>query len=175
MEQRRPNIAVRLEVEFLEDRALPSLLVTTPVASILPFDSYNPRDAYNPRTGGGAVQTRSLLTVELGNKLGQPGIESLKVVDDGKGDIQVSWNGGPVHSFTGISKIVVDSKHTKTEDVTLELTGPLTVPLDVQLQLGGIKNTVTENLGGNGVDPRGLTVDIDTLRHKGTTEVTVTP
>jgi hypothetical protein len=169
MQLHKPNIAVRLEVEFLEDRALPSLLTITPVAS-LPHS-----DAYSPRTGGEAVQTGSLLTVYLRNKVDQPALDTVKVVDDGKGDMQVSWDGGPVHAFTGISQIVVNSKPTVTEEVTFELSGGLTEPLDVQLNLSGIHNIVTEHMGGNGVAPSGLTVDIATLRHNGITEVTVTP
>jgi hypothetical protein len=38
-----------------------------------------------------------------------------------------------------------------------------------------VTKTPSESFGGNGVVPSGLTWDIDTLRHKGTTQVTVTP
>jgi len=127
------------------------------------------------RTGGAAVQTGSLVTVDLRNKFGQPGLDTLLIVDDGAGDVQVSWDGGPIHSFAGVNQIVFNSKPTVTEQVTLKLNGPLTVPLDVQLNLSGIHNTVVEQVGDGGVAPSGLDVDIQTLRPNGTTAVSVTP
>ena len=147
---RRNSFVPRLEA--LEGRVVPSHML--------------------PRTGGAAFQTGSLLTVDLQNK---PRHNAVMIVDDGKGDIQVSWDGGPVHSFSGISQLVVNSKRIDSEDVTFELSGPLATPLNVQLNLNGKNNTVTEQVGNNGVAPSGLTFDIDTLRHDGTTEITVTP
>lgn len=129
----------------------------------------------SPRTGGIAEQVGSLLIVDLRNKVGQPGLDTATVVDDGKGDIQVNWDGGPVHSFSGVKQIVIDSAPTVTEQITLQLTGPLTAPLSVQLNLSGINNTVTEQVGGDGTPPAGLDVSIDTLRNNGTTVVNVTP
>jgi hypothetical protein len=79
------------------------------------------------------------------------------------------------HSFTGISQIVVTSTRTITAQPRFELTGPLVAPLDVQLNLNGVNNLVTEQVGNNGVVPSGLTFDIVSLRHESTTEVTVTP
>ena len=96
-------------------------------------------------------------------------------MDDGKGDIQVSWDGGPVHSFSGVTQIVISSAPTQTDQITLQLNGPLTTPLSVQLNLSGINNTVTEEVGDNGTPPAGLDVSIDTLRNNGTTVVDVTP
>jgi len=156
---RRNNLKPCLEV--LEDRCLPTIF-------IIPHGPPTPL-----RTGGAAFQTGSLLTVDLRNKFQQPGLITVDIVDDGKGDIQVSWDGGPVHSFTGISQIVVNSKATITEQATLDLTGPLTVPLDVQLNLSGLQNVVTEHVGDGGVVPSGLNVDVVTLRPNGTTQVTV--
>ncbi|HEV3261330.1 MAG TPA: hypothetical protein VG013_31045 [Gemmataceae bacterium] len=153
---RRNNFLPRLEA--LEDRVVPSV-----------FSVHTP-----PRTGGAAFQTGSLLTVDLRNKVDQPGLNTVTIIDDGKGDIQVSWDGGPVHSFTGVSQIVVNSARTITEQVGFELTGPLAAPLNVQLNLNGINNVVTEQVGNNGVLPSGLTFDIVTLRHNGDTEVNVT-
>ena len=154
-------------VEALEERRLFSLILFPPGRGI---------DGVNlPRTGGIAVQSGSLLTVVLDNKVGQHGLDTVTVVDDGKGDIQVNWDGGPVHSFSGVSQIVIDSMPTQTEQVTLQLNGPLTVPLGVQLNLSGINNTVTEQVGDNGTPPAGLDVSIDTLRNNGTTVVNVTP
>ena len=49
------------------------------------------------------------------------------------------------------------------------------MPLSVQLNLSGIDNTVTEQVGDNGTPPAGLDISIDTLRKNGTTVVDVTP
>jgi hypothetical protein len=170
MEQRKSVVGVRLEIEVLEGRVVPSALAISPIGS---SDSYLHSET-PPRTGGAAFQTGSLLTVDLRNKVGQPGLDTLTIIDDGKGEIRVSWDGGPVHSFTGISQIVFNSTQTQTEKVAFELTGPLTKPLDVQLNLNGKDNIVTEQVGNNGVVPSGLTFEIVTLRPSGTTQTTVT-
>jgi len=163
-------------VEVLEERRLfsqvalsPGLVFRTSPGTVQ-FGSL-----IDPRTGGIAQQTGSLLTVDLRNKVGQPGLDTATVVDDGKGDIQVHWDGGPVHSFSGVTQIVISSAPTVTEQITLQLNGPLTTPLSVELNLSGIDNTVTEQVGDNGTPPSGLDVDIDTLRPNGTTVVNVTP
>jgi hypothetical protein len=170
MKQCKPIIGVRLEVEVLEGRVVPSGLT---MSSIGTLDSY--LHQIPARTGGAAFQTGSVLTVDLRNKVGQPGLDTATIVDDGKGDIQVSWDGGPVHSFTGVSQIVFNSATTQTEQVAFQLTGPLTKPLDVQLNLNGKDNIVTEQVGNNGVVPSGLTFEIVTLRHNASTQATVTP
>ena len=169
MKQCKPIVGVRLDVEVLEDRAVPSGLT---MSSIGALDSYLHQTP--PRTGGAAFQTGSVLTVDLRNKVGQPGLDTLSIVDDGKGDIQVSWDGGPVHSFSGVSQVVFNSATTQTEQVSFQLTGPLTAPLDVQLNLNGKDNIVSEQVGNNGVLPSGLTFEIVTLRHNATTETTAT-
>jgi hypothetical protein len=156
---RRNDFLPRLE--RLEDRVVPSLWIESPKTP--------------PRTGGGAFQTGSLLTVDLRTKAGDPGLETVSIVDDGKGDIQVEWDGGPVHSFTGIGQIVLNSAPISNEQVTFKLTGPLTAPLDVQMNLNGMNNTVTEQVGNNGVVPSGLTFEVMTVRNNGTTSVNVTP
>jgi len=85
----------------------------------------------------------------------------------------VSWDGGPVHSFTGVKDIVLVSQPTQTEQVTVNLTGELTTPLDVQLFLGGKDNTVTENVGDSGVTPKRLEVSVINERRHAHTTVTV--
>jgi hypothetical protein len=155
MEKRRPVVGVRLEIEVLEDRVVPSGLTIRPLGNPDSYLHHIP-----PSTGGAAFQTGSLLTVDLRNKVGQPGLDTATIIDDGKGDIQVSWDGGPVHSFMGISQIVFNSAQTQTEQVAFVLTGPLATPLDVQLNLNGKHNIVTEQVGNNGVVPSGLTFEI---------------
>jgi hypothetical protein len=176
MNQHKPVVGVRLEIELLEDRAVPSALAPNSLGNA---DQYLHGDSYlhqiAPDTGGAAFQTGSLLTVDLRNKVGQPGQDTTTIIDDGKGGIQVSWDGGPVHSFTGISQIVFNSAQTQNEQVTFKLAGPLATPLDVQLNLNGKDNIVTEQVGNNGVIPSGLTFEIVTLRHNATTQTIVTP
>jgi hypothetical protein len=163
-------------VEALEERRLFSEVLSSPALvfrtspGAVGFGSL-----VSPRTSGIAEQTGSLLTVDLRNRVRQPGLDTVTVVDDGKGDIQASWDGGPVHSFSGVTQIVISSAPTQTDQITLQLNGPLTTPLSVQLNLSGINNTVTEEVGDNGTPPAGLDVSIDTLRNNGTTVVDVTP
>ena len=163
-------------VEVLEERRLFSEVSLTPGIvfrtgpGVVQFGSL-----ISPRTGGIAEQTGSLLVVDLRNKVGQAGLDAVTVVDDGEGDIQVNWDGGPVHSFSGVTQIVINSAPTVTEQITLQINGPLTTPLSMQLDLSGINNTVSEQVGGNGTPPAGLDISIDTLRNNGTTVVNVTP
>jgi hypothetical protein len=112
--------------------------------------------------------------VDLHTHIQLPGLESILIQDDGAGSVRVEWDGGPIHSFTGVRDIVVNSEPTVTERVAFDLTGPLTVPLNVQLNLGGQNNVITEQ-GFGLVPPSGLTFDIVTLRHNGTTEVFTGP
>jgi hypothetical protein len=170
MGQRKPVVGVRLEIEVLEGRVVPGALT---ISSVGIADSYIHH--IEPRTGGAAFQTGSLLTVDLRNKVGQPAHDTATIIDDGNGGIQVSWDGGPVHAFTGISQIVFNSAETQTEQVTFELAGPLAAPLDVQLNVNGKDNIVTEQVGNNGVVPSGLTFEIVSVRHNSTSEITVTP
>ena len=172
MTQRRPNVGVRLQIEVLENRVVPTGFAISSLA-LGSADQY--LHQINPRTSGAAFQTGSLLTVDLRNKVGQPGLDTLSIIDDGKGNIQVSWDGGPVHSFKGINQIVFNSAQTQTEQVAFKLTGPLVTSLDVQLNLNGKDNVVTEQVGNNGVVPNGLTFEIVAVRHNSTIQTIITP
>jgi hypothetical protein len=67
------------------------------------------------RTGGIAVQTGSLLTVTVN----RPKTNIVQINNEGAGAVQVEWNGGPVHSFSGVETIVVDTKNARKDQVTL--------------------------------------------------------
>jgi hypothetical protein len=69
------------------------------------------------RTGDTAVQNGSLLTVIVN----RPKTNVVQITNGvaGSGDVQVEWNGGMVHSFTGVATIVVDTKNARKDQVTL--------------------------------------------------------
>jgi hypothetical protein len=68
---------------------------------------------------GGAVQSGSVLTVNVASAKGN----SVQLSDAGFGNVQVAWNGGPAHSFAGITKIVVHATRARNDQVIF--TGPI--------------------------------------------------
>lgn len=80
-----------------------------------------------PRTGGVSVQRGTL----LGIGVGQPTANTAQVTDDGKGDIQAAWNGGPVKSFTGLTKTIVQAERARSDQITFNLTNARTSPAAV--------------------------------------------
>ena len=80
-----------------------------------------------PRTGGISVQNGSVLSIGVG----QPTRNTAQVTDDGKGDIQAQWNGGPVHSFAGVGTTVIQAQRARNNQITFHLTGPRTSPTAV--------------------------------------------
>jgi hypothetical protein len=77
-----------------------------------------------PRTGGVFVQTGS----ELGIGVGQPTTNAVQVTDVHTGNVQAEWNGGPVHSLTGVKMIFVEAERARNDQVTFNLTAPRTGP-----------------------------------------------
>jgi hypothetical protein len=69
--------------------------------------------------GGLAVQTGSELTVTVN----RPNSNVVQLNDSG-GAVQAEWNGGPVHSFSGVETIVVDTRNARKDQVTLDDAGP---------------------------------------------------
>jgi len=100
-----------------------------------------------PRTGGVAVQTGAALSIGVAAK---PAASTLQITDDGAGNIQTQWDGGPVHSFSGVQAISAEVKGPRSDQVTLNLTGPLTEPLHVSITLHGKTNTIIRNESGHG-------------------------
>jgi hypothetical protein len=73
------------------------------------------------RTSGNAVQSGTALSVTV-NK---PTSNQLLILDQGGGAVEVEWNGGTVHSFTGVTTILVQAEKARNDQVTF-YTPPLT-------------------------------------------------
>jgi len=67
-----------------------------------------------PKHGGVAVQTGTVLNVTVDS----PRTNTVQITDVGAGDIQVAWNGGTVHSFTGVTTIVVNAKKAGNDQIS---------------------------------------------------------
>jgi hypothetical protein len=108
------------EVKLLESRLLlsQSQKVSFPDGSSLVF----PLFMRLPRTGGASVQRGTV----LGIGVGEPTTNMVHVTDDGDGDVQAEWNGGPARSFTGIQSTVIQTQRARTNQVTFNLTGDRT-------------------------------------------------
>jgi hypothetical protein len=68
------------------------------------------------RTSGIAVQSGSVLTVTV-NK---PTKNTVAISNIGGSAVEVEWNGGAIHSFTGVATIVVDTRRGRTDLVALD-------------------------------------------------------
>jgi hypothetical protein len=67
------------------------------------------------RTSGTAVQSGSVLTVMVNRPLSNV----VQITNAGGGNVQVEWNGGMVHSFTGVATIVANASNATKDDITL--------------------------------------------------------
>ena len=97
--------------------------LTIETDSELTVAAHRPEDAkVKIEHGGLAVQTGSELTVTVN----RPTTNVVNIVESmpmalmkiGSG-VQVEWNGGLVHSFTGVSTIVVNTRNARKDQVTL--------------------------------------------------------
>jgi hypothetical protein len=113
------------EVKLLERRLLLSQFqkVSFPGGTSFVFPPFN----HLPRTGGIFAQKGSV----LGIGVGQPTANTVQVTDDGQGDVQAEWNGGPDRSFTSIKATVIQTQRARTNQITFNLTGSRTGPTDV--------------------------------------------
>jgi hypothetical protein len=80
-----------------------------------------------PRTGGVSVQTGS----ELGIGVGQPTKNTVQVTDVHTGNVQAQWNGGPLHTFMGVTTDFIEAERARHDRVTFNLTAPRTGPTAV--------------------------------------------
>jgi len=103
------------DVKPLESRLLLSHTVSFPDGTSL----VSPIFLRLPRTGGIFVQTGTV----LGIGVGQPTTNMVQVTDEGKDDVTVEWNGGRVHSLSGIASIVIQAQRAKNDQITFNLTG----------------------------------------------------
>lgn len=113
------------EVKALESRVLlsRSQTVSFPDGNSLVFPLFRNL----PRTGGVSVQRGSVMNIGVG----QSTTNKVQVTDDGAGDDTDEWNGGPVHSLTGIKLTVIELERARTNQITIQLTSQRTGPVDV--------------------------------------------
>jgi hypothetical protein len=139
-DQPRQNTAPSREflpgVKPLEDRCLPSSAASS---------GFFPLFHLLPRTGGVSAQSGSTLAIGVG----QPTTNSVQLTDDGKGDIQAEWNGGPVHSFTTAATTLIQAERARTDQITLNLVSPRTGP--AALAVGSL--ATADAATSHGADP----------------------
>jgi hypothetical protein len=80
-----------------------------------PQASVSTQAASTRRTSGTAVQTGTVLTVTVD----KPISNTVLISNEGGGAVQVEWNRGTVHSFSGVETIVVDTHKGTSELVAL--------------------------------------------------------
>ncbi len=102
-----------------------------------------------PRTGGVSAQTGTVLRIGVG----QPKTNMVQVADDGEGDVQAEWNGGPDHSLTGIKSTVIETARARTNQITFNLTGQRTGPAAVAV---GTKVPTDDALASAGGHPENV-------------------
>ena len=70
-----------------------------------------------PRTGGTAVQTGTVLTISVT----APKINTVTIESWNSGQmVKAEWKGGALHSFTGVSTIIVDVRNGSKDFVALD-------------------------------------------------------
>ena len=121
------------DVKPLEGRLLPSF--AAPVG-------FSPLFHLLPRTGGVFAQTGSMLAIGVG----QPTSNAVQITDDGTGDIQAEWNGGPVHMLSAVTSTVIQAERARVNELTFHLTSPRTSP--TALAVGSLVATDAANSGG---------------------------
>ena len=91
------------------------------VGSQIPTQAVSANEGGHPlsvqvrRTSGAAVQSGSVLTVTV-NK---PTTNIVAISNNGAGTVEVEWNGGAVHSFTGVATIEVDARKATNDLIAL--------------------------------------------------------
>ncbi len=95
--------------------------------SFAAFPRFFPLFPRLPRTGGVSAQAGSMLAIGVG----QPTGNTVQLTDDGKGDIQAEWNGGPTDSFTSVATTVIQAERARTNQITINLTHARTSPTAV--------------------------------------------
>jgi hypothetical protein len=96
------------------------------------------------RTGGAAALVGPGILLVVTNKPGNFPNEAT-IQDDGGGNVTVEWNGHTPPTFHGISQIFIDARG-KTNTVHFELTGNVTVPQEVDIQLDGTNSNLFSDL-----------------------------
>jgi hypothetical protein len=143
------------EVKPLESRLLLSRRVSFPDGTSSIFPTF----VHLPRTGGVSEQSGTVLAIGVGQRT----TNTVQVTDDGQGGIQAEWNGGPVHSFTGIRSTVVQTERSRSNQITFNLTSSRTSPTAVAVGLHVPTDAV---LPSDGANPQKLR-DLKVLRTSG--------
>ena len=115
------------EVKPLEGRLLLSRQLSFPDGTSFIFPTF----MRLPRTGGVSRQSGTILGIGVGQRT----TNTVQVTDDGQGGIQAEWNGGPVHSFTGIRASIVQTGGSRHNQITFNLTGSRTGPAAIAVGL----------------------------------------
>ena len=111
------------EVKPLESRMLLSRQVSFPDGTSIIFPTFT----HLPRTGGVSEQSGTILGIGIGQRT----TNTVRVTDDGQGNIQAEWNGGPVHSFTSINATFIQAQRARRNQITFNLTSTRTSPAAV--------------------------------------------
>jgi hypothetical protein len=85
----------------------------------------------------------------LGIGVGQLTTNTVQLTDEGKGDIQAEWNGGPVQSFTTVATAVIQAERGRTNQITFKLTSPRTSPAAIAVGSLAMADAATSH----GADP----------------------
>ena len=92
-----------------------------PTEAVSASEGGHPLNVRVRRTSGAAVQSGSMLTVTV-NK---PTTNIVEISNNGGGAVEVEWNGGAVHSFSGVATIVVDTRNATNNLVALDDVTPV--------------------------------------------------
>jgi hypothetical protein len=94
-----------------------TITVTSPRTSpgAVAVGSHDPTGPEPEGPRGTAVQSGPVLTVMVN----RPKSNVVQLTNAGGGNVQVEWNGGMSHSFTGVATIVVDTLRATKDQVTL--------------------------------------------------------
>jgi hypothetical protein len=108
----------QVTIDLTAPRTSPAALAAGSLAATdaaIPGGGHAREIIHHARTSGLAVQSGSLLTVTVN----RPHVDVVTINNQGGGAVQVEWNGGPMHSFSGVDTIVVDMKNGREDQVTL--------------------------------------------------------
>jgi hypothetical protein len=130
------------EVKRLESRVLLSRQVRFPDGTSFSIPTF----VRLPRTGGVSEQSGTVLNIGVG----QPTTNAVQVTDEGQGHLRAEWNGGHVHSLTGIQATVVQTRRSRSNQITFRLTSPRTGPTAVAV---GLHVPTDAALGSEGRHP----------------------
>ena len=111
----RSRARLRPSIQGLERRVVLSTFRLN-TSAVIPHTASIVWHPNPPRTGGLAVQSGSVVSCFVG----QPKMNEVQVVDDGKGDVQMSWNSGQPHSFQGVTTSVIQAQRARTNLFEIE-------------------------------------------------------